>query len=41
MRKEIDQVFTVFVFRVMEWRHGTCDYFVALFLHEGAFSFHL
>jgi len=25
----------------MAWRHGTCDHFVALSLHEGAFSFHL
>jgi len=30
MRKEIDRVFTVFVFQVMGWRHGTCEHFVAL-----------
>ena len=28
-------------YRVMEWWHNTCDHFVALSLHEGAFSFHL
>ena len=30
-----------FSFSVMGWRHGTCDHFVALSLHEDAFSFHL
>ena len=40
MRREIDRVFTVF-FSVVEWKRGTCDPFVALSLHEGAFSFRM
>jgi len=38
MRKKIDRVFTVFVFRVMECRHSTCDHFVALSLYERGHS---
>ena len=33
--------FCCFRFSMMGWRHGTCDHFVALSLHEGAFSFHI
>jgi len=41
MRKEIDRIFTVLAFEVMDWQHCTCDHFVALSLHEGALSFDL
>jgi len=41
MSKEIDRIFTVLAFQVMEWQHGICDHFVALYLREVAFSFDL
>jgi len=41
MKKEIDRIFTALAFQVMEWKHGTCDHFIALSLHEGALSFDL
>jgi len=43
MRKEIDQGFSLCCcrFSVVGWQRSTCDHFVTLSLHEGAFSFYV